>query len=205
MNFDHLYSGDSLQLILHLRQIIGEGPESEVFVNGSRNIHPMEKDTLPIQWRNWLKECGLRKQELEDLEYGQWLREEREKTIEGLVSAHESSPAHLFHELLLPLIRAEINDLEHGMPDSNDVRNIRIQVLELVKKGRIGDALELVTSFIEAEKTLGHRLHDVIHLQSELAHLNNSERKGLLSLESSRTARNQVLNALLGILDELNP
>lgn len=205
MNFDHLFSGDSLQLILQLRQIIEVGPESGLFTQGGRNIHPIEKDSLLIRWKNWLKECGLRKQELEDLEYGQWLREERENTIEGLVNTIESAPAHLYHEFLLPIIRAEIKDLEHGMPDPDDVRNIRSQVLDLVRKGRIGDGLELVTSFIESEQTLGHRLHDVIHLQSELSHLNNSERKGLLSLESSRTARNQVLNALLAILDELNP
>lgn len=205
MNFDHLFSGDSLQLILQLQQIIGEGPQSGIFSQEGRDIHPMDKDILLTQWKSWLKECGLRKQELEDLEYGQWLREEREKTIEGLVNSNESSPAHLFQELLLPLIRSEINELEHSIPDAKDVRNIRSQVLELVKKGRIGDALEMVTVFIESDKTLGHRLHDIIHLQSELSHLNNSERKGLLSLESSRTARNQVLNALLAILDELNP
>lgn len=205
MNFDHLFSGESLELILQLRQIIKGGAESEIFTEEGRNIHPMEKDTLIIQWKNWLKECGLRKQELDELEYSQWLREEREATIEGLVNSYESSQAHLYRELLLPIIRAELDELEHGVPDSKDVEHIRGQVLELVKKGRIGNALELVSKFIESEKTLAHRLNEVIHLQSELAHLNNSERKGLLSLESSRTARNQVLNALLGILNELNP
>lgn len=205
MNFDHLFSGVSLELILRLRQIMKEGSESKIFTEEGRNIHPMEKDALLIQWKNWLKECGLRKQELDELEYGQWLREEREDTIEGLVNSYESSQAHLFRELLLPIIRSELDELEHGVPDSNDVIHIRSKVLELVKKGRIGNALELVSNFIESEEALAHRLHDVIHLQSELSHLNNSERRGLLSLESSRTARNQVLNALLAILDELNP
>lgn len=205
MNFDHLFSGEPLEFILRLREIIKGGSESKIFTEVGRNIHPVEKDTLIIQWKNWLKECGLRKQELDELEYSEWLREEREATIEGLVNSYESSPAHLYRELLLPIIRAELDELEHGVPDSKDLEHIRSQVLGLVKKGRIGNALELVSKFIESEETLAHRLNDVIHLQSELSHLNNSERRGLLSLESSRTARNQVLKALLAILDELNP
>lgn len=203
MNFDHLYSGDSLRLILDLRDLIKDGADAEIFSEESRNIHPMERSSLRNQWHSWLKECGLRKQELEEVEYNQWLRAEREKTIEGLVGALESSAAHLFHEVLLPIIRAEIDDLEHGMPTADDGNTIRKQVIDLVKKGRLGDALELVTTFIESNDTVTYRLNEILHLQSELSHLNNSERKGLLPLDDSRVARNKILNALLEILDEL--
>ncbi len=209
MQADHaLFSGESLRLVqgLRSRMELLETGRSEG-IEAIANPHPQDLAMLVSRWRKWLKECGLRRQEFERLEYLVWLREEREKTIRGMVDNPSSSPVHAFYEELLPIIRAEISQEEHQKPSHTDILQLRKQVMDLVKHGRLVEAVELLDEYLEQKQgpDLRHRKMELIHLQSELAHFNQSERKGILPFETIRTGRNQLLHSLLGILDELAP
>ena len=204
MNFEHLFAGQNLALIRQLTEVVEQGEEGPVFTGRSPDIHPIDRTSLVNQWRKWLKECGLRKQELPAVEYVQWLRKEREACIKGMVDSPEKSPSHLYFEQILPIVREEIRQAEGAKTQLSSGESLRKQVLELVKKGQLEVALELVCDFVDAHKDLHHYQDEMIHLQSELAHQNDSERKGLLPLEYSRRARNQLLHALLGILDDID-
>ncbi|MDP5171729.1 MAG: hypothetical protein NWR72_15890 [Bacteroidia bacterium] len=169
------------------------------------DLHPADVDAICNRWKRWLKACFLRKQELAKLEYEQWLRMERETAINGMVESLEGSAAHLYYEALLPIIREEINQSDNLKPEETTLGKVRVQAIDLVKLGRLGDAIELVSECVVSDPDQRYRINDLIHLQSELAHLNDGERKGVLPIETIKTGRNQLLNALLGILDEIAP
>ncbi len=203
MNSDHVFFGVSLPLVQRLGEIVAQGEEGPYFSDRIPDVHPVDRSSLISQWRKWLKECRLRKQELPTIEFAQWLRQQRESTITGMVEAMEHSPAHLFYEEILPIIRVELQQAENQKPDHADAETLKPKVLDLVKKGQLKAAVELVSEFVNEQQEWAHHRDDLVHIQSELAHQNESERKGLLPLEYSRRARNQLLHALLGIMDDL--
>ncbi len=159
---------------------------------------------LPEAWRRWGKELKLRKTELERLEYLVWLRAEREKAIQGMVQSGDQAPAHLLYESILPLIREEIRQAEGAnAAEQPGKTQLRPEAMSLIRRGHLPEALALVEQFVLANAELAQWQDELIHLQSELAHLNESERKGLLPFDTIRTGRNQLLHALMGILDDI--
>lgn len=203
-----VYSGDSLRCAQAVLNAVGalRGTETQLQFEDKQlydatELHPMDRSALANGWMRWLKECVLRKQELERLEYLKWLREQREVSIKGKVESLESSGAWLYHSLLIPLIRYEIQQGENEKPLAESLNFSKIT--RMVVEGQMDNALESLWELVAADKRYRHCEHDMVHLLSEFRHYEEKERKGLLDHETIRVARNQIRDSLLSTIREL--
>ena len=159
-------------------------------------LHPIDKDGLRNSLGKFLKEINLRKKEIEPLIYAKWLMEKREEAIVGIVESHTNSPAQLYHEMVLPVLREEIREAEFQKPQSD---NLKKEITKLILNGQLDASLEMCMKYV-TEHAPDH-VNEVIHMMSELRHYESQERKKLLDQETVSRARAQIRDAVLDLAD----
>lgn len=159
-------------------------------------LHPIDKDSLRHSLNSFLKEIALRKREIEHLEYDKWLREKREEAIRGIIDSGKNSPAQLYHELVLPVIREEIKDAENQKPKTE---NFKKDITKLVLNGQLDTALEMCME--HASEHFPDHVKETIHLISEFRHYESQERKKLLDQEAVSRARAHIRDSVLSLAD----